>query len=58
MRADPDRNPRLKATVAGSPAGRWGEPSEIANLALFLAGDDAAFIHGAALMIDGGWTIV
>ena len=58
MRADPDRNPRLKAAVAGSPAGRWGEPSEIANLALFLASDDSAFIHGSAVMIDGGWTIV
>jgi NAD(P)-dependent dehydrogenase (short-subunit alcohol dehydrogenase family) len=38
------------------PVGRVAEPSEIAPLYLFLASDDARFITGAVLMIDGGYT--
>jgi NAD(P)-dependent dehydrogenase (short-subunit alcohol dehydrogenase family) len=51
------RNPHVDAAVAGTPAGRWGKPEEIARLALFLASDDADFIHGAAYTIDGGWLL-
>jgi NAD(P)-dependent dehydrogenase (short-subunit alcohol dehydrogenase family) len=36
------------------PLGRIGEPDDIAKAALFLASDDAAFITGAALPVDGG----
>jgi meso-butanediol dehydrogenase/(S,S)-butanediol dehydrogenase/diacetyl reductase len=36
--------------------GRWGEPSEVAKAILFLASDDASFITGTTLLIDGGWT--
>jgi 3-oxoacyl-[acyl-carrier protein] reductase len=51
------RNPHVDAAVAGTPAGRWGKPEEIAHMALFLAGDDADFIHGAAFTVDGGWLL-
>jgi 3-oxoacyl-[acyl-carrier protein] reductase len=51
------RNPHVDAAVAGTPAGRWGEPEEIAHMALFLASDDADFIHGAAFAVDGGWLL-
>jgi 3-oxoacyl-[acyl-carrier protein] reductase len=51
------RNPHVDAAVAGTPAGRWGTPEEIAHLALFLAGDEAGFIHGAAFAADGGWLL-
>jgi NAD(P)-dependent dehydrogenase (short-subunit alcohol dehydrogenase family) len=51
------RNPHVDAAVAGTPAGRWGTPEEIAHLALFLASDDADFIHGAAFAADGGWLL-
>ena len=34
--------------------GRMGKPSEIANMALFLASDEAAFITGASFLVDGG----
>jgi 3-oxoacyl-[acyl-carrier protein] reductase len=44
-------------SVNSVPAGRYAQPWEIAKLALFLAGEDAGFIHGAAYVIDGGWTI-
>lgn len=38
------------------PAGRVGRPEEIAKAALFLASDDASFINGAELFVDGGLT--
>lgn len=51
------RDPLVMAAVESSPAGRFAQPEEIAKLALFLAGDDAGFMHGSAVVIDGGWTI-
>lgn len=44
-------------TVRSVPAGRYAQPDEIARLAVFLASDSASFMHGAAVVIDGGWTI-
>ncbi|WP_428487077.1 SDR family oxidoreductase [Rhodopila sp.] len=45
------------AFVARQPMGRLGSPSEIAALAVYLAGDDAKFITGQAIVIDGGLTL-
>ena len=39
-----------------SPWGRFGRPEEIAKAALFLASDDASFVTGSALVVDGGIT--
>ncbi len=44
-------------SVNSVPAGRYAQPEEIANLALFLASDESDFVHGAAYVIDGGWTV-
>lgn len=41
---------------ARQPVGRMGEPNEIAYAALYLASDEAAFVTGSSLVIDGGWT--
>ena len=42
--------------IRDSPMGRLGQPDEIANAALFLSSDEASFITGASLAIDGGYT--
>jgi 2-keto-3-deoxy-L-fuconate dehydrogenase len=41
---------------ARQPIGRMGQPDEIAHAALYLASDEASFVTGSALVIDGGWT--
>jgi NAD(P)-dependent dehydrogenase (short-subunit alcohol dehydrogenase family) len=52
-----DDPPAMRAAlVARQPMGRLGEPGEIAAAALYLASDDAAFVTGSALVIDGGLT--
>jgi NAD(P)-dependent dehydrogenase (short-subunit alcohol dehydrogenase family) len=40
------------------PLGRRGQPEEVAACYAFLASDDASFVHGAALVVDGGQTAV
>jgi 2-keto-3-deoxy-L-fuconate dehydrogenase len=45
------------AFVGRQPMGRLGTPKEIAALAVYLAGDDAQFITGQAVVIDGGLTL-
>jgi len=40
--------------AALAPAGRQGEPEELAAAIVFLASDDAAFLHGVTLPVDGG----
>jgi NAD(P)-dependent dehydrogenase (short-subunit alcohol dehydrogenase family) len=52
---DASHLPDSDAEIARIPAKRWCQPAEIARLALFLASDDADYIHGAAMVIDGGW---
>jgi NAD(P)-dependent dehydrogenase (short-subunit alcohol dehydrogenase family) len=54
--ATPDPRAERAALTARQPMGRLGSPEEIAKAALYLASDDAAFITGSALVIDGGLT--
>lgn len=47
-------NERIMPGMALNP--RAANPAEVANIALFLATDDASFINGAVIVADGGWT--
>jgi len=42
--------------VRMQPMRRLGTPQDIANMALFLASDESAFVTGAAMVVDGGYT--
>jgi NAD(P)-dependent dehydrogenase (short-subunit alcohol dehydrogenase family) len=47
----------IAALVKMTPAGRFGDPPEIGHAVAFLASDEAAFITGVDLKVDGGWSI-
>jgi NAD(P)-dependent dehydrogenase (short-subunit alcohol dehydrogenase family) len=49
--ADPERAQRRLVHV---PAGRFAEPDEIANAALFLASDESSFVNASTFLVDGG----
>jgi NAD(P)-dependent dehydrogenase (short-subunit alcohol dehydrogenase family) len=50
-------NPETNAMfMAGVPLGRWGKPEEVGQLAAYLCSEDAGFITGTDILIDGGWT--
>jgi 2-deoxy-D-gluconate 3-dehydrogenase len=52
LRADVDRNASILARI---PIGRWGNPDDIASVAVFLASPAARYINGEVLTVDGGW---
>lgn len=52
-----ETNPWYKATMVGStPLGRAGTPEDVAGAVAFLCCDDASFISGQTLAVDGGWS--
>jgi NAD(P)-dependent dehydrogenase (short-subunit alcohol dehydrogenase family) len=49
-------NPEANAQfLANLPVGRWGKPEEIGSMARFLCSEEAGFITGTDILIDGGW---
>jgi NAD(P)-dependent dehydrogenase (short-subunit alcohol dehydrogenase family) len=42
--------------LSNIPLGRWGKPEEVGQLAVYLCSDEAAFVTGTDILIDGGWT--
>ncbi len=51
------QNPELNQQfITKIPAGRWGQPQEVGRLAVYLCSEDAGFITGTDILIDGGWT--
>ncbi|MDT4927783.1 MAG: hypothetical protein QOF92_650 [Pseudonocardiales bacterium] len=57
MTAGLDDDEHVQGMIANTPSGRWAEPNEIANLAVFLASDKAMFAHGGVYVMDGGWIV-
>jgi 3-oxoacyl-[acyl-carrier protein] reductase len=47
----------IKSMEAAVPLGRLGTPRDIANTALFLASDEASYITGTTIIVDGGQTL-
>ncbi|MGQ9919326.1 MAG: SDR family oxidoreductase [Bryobacteraceae bacterium] len=52
LRDDPVRGPAILSRI---PAGRWGEPGDLAGAAVFLASRASDYVHGSILVVDGGW---
>ena len=52
LRADPVRSQEILSRI---PAGRWGEPSDLAGAAVFLASPASDYVQGVLLPVDGGW---
>ncbi len=51
-RDDAERNAEILARL---PAGRWGEPADLAGAVVFLASPASDYVHGIVLPVDGGW---
>ena len=52
LQADADRNRQILERI---PAGRWGEPEDLAGAAVFLSSSASDYLHGHILVVDGGW---
>jgi 2-deoxy-D-gluconate 3-dehydrogenase len=52
LREDPVRS---KSILDRIPAGRWGEPSDLQGIAVFLASDASSYMNGYTVAVDGGW---
>ncbi|MHC4993822.1 MAG: SDR family NAD(P)-dependent oxidoreductase [Planctomycetota bacterium] len=52
LRDDPVRSEQILTRI---PAGRWGKPDDFKGPTVFLVSDAARYVHGAILLVDGGW---
>ena len=53
-----DGSIRLEAILSEIPMGRMATPEEIAGTVLFLASEDAGYITGQTIVVDGGWSVL
>jgi NAD(P)-dependent dehydrogenase (short-subunit alcohol dehydrogenase family) len=52
-----DNGIMLKQILMSIPAGRMGDPIDIAKAALYLASDESDYVTGASIVVDGGWSV-
>jgi NAD(P)-dependent dehydrogenase (short-subunit alcohol dehydrogenase family) len=53
---DPDSRMMAEKLAASIPLGRWGQPSDVAAAAVYLASDEASYVTGSTLIVDAGLT--
>jgi NAD(P)-dependent dehydrogenase (short-subunit alcohol dehydrogenase family) len=49
---DPEANRQFIASI---PVGRWGRVEEVGKLAVYLCSEEAGFLTGTDILLDGGW---
>ena len=54
LREDANRNRQILERI---PAGRWGEPNDLAGAAIYLCSAASNYVHGHVLCVDGGWLL-
>jgi 2-dehydro-3-deoxy-D-gluconate 5-dehydrogenase len=52
LQVDPERNPAILSRI---PAGRWGNPEDLAGAVVFLASAASDYVSGTVVTVDGGW---
>jgi 2-deoxy-D-gluconate 3-dehydrogenase len=52
LRADPTRSAEILSRI---PAGRWGQPDDLAGAVVFLCSSASDYVHGTVIAVDGGW---
>jgi 2-deoxy-D-gluconate 3-dehydrogenase len=52
LRANPERSRQILERI---PAGRWGNPEDLAGAAVYLASSASDYMHGHVIVVDGGW---
>ncbi len=52
LQRDENRNRQIVERI---PAGRWGDPADVAGAAVFLSSSASDYVHGHVLVVDGGW---
>jgi len=58
VRTQPDPDAYLEMRRKQIPLGRFGEPDDVARMAVYLASDESSFVTGSSMMVDGGYTAV
>lgn len=48
----------MNAMAREHPLGRLGDPADVSRVALFLASDDAAYVNGVDIVVDGGQSVI
>lgn len=57
MAAEVEASPERRALTERIPAGRYGTPEDLGGIAVLLASEKASYITGAAIPVDGGWSV-